>query len=110
MSGRKIINGLTEALAHARGETPDARERRIKVEDSVNVRDVRRKLSLTQQEFAFQFGFSLAAVRHWEQGSRVPEMSARVLLTLIDRDPDFVRRTLGMGEEPLTRPRQAACG
>jgi putative transcriptional regulator len=98
MSGRKIIRGLKQALAHARGEATHARERTIHIDDNVNVRNIRKKLALTQQEFALQFGFSLAAVRHWEQGSRMPEMSARVLLTLIDRDPDYVRRALGMRE------------
>jgi putative transcriptional regulator len=113
MSGRKILKGLTQALAHAHGDAANVRERHIKVEDSVNVRDVRKKLSLTQQEFALQFGFSLAAVRHWEQGSRLPEMSARLLLTLIDHDPDYVRRALGMTKEANTaasRPKRAACG
>ena len=38
----------------------------------------------------------MAAVRHWEKGSRVPETSARLLLTLIDRDPDYVLTTLGL--------------
>lgn len=105
MSGRKIIKGLEQAVAHARGETK-VRERTIHIEDSVDVRNIRKKLSLTQQEFSLQFGFSLAAVRHWEQGSRVPEMSARVLLTLIDKDPDYVRRALGMKEDE----QRVACG
>ena len=99
MSGRKIIRGLEQALAHAKGEAANVRERAVRIEDSVDVRSIRRKLLLTQQEFALQFGFSLAAVRHWEQGSRIPEMSARVLLTLIDKDPDYVRRALGIIEE-----------
>ena len=111
MSGRKIITGLTQALAHAQGEATNTRERRIKVEDSVNVREIRKKLSLTKHEFALQFGFSVAAVRHWEQGSRVPEMSARVLLTLIDRDPSYVRRALGMDENlPQPAEKKCACG
>jgi putative transcriptional regulator len=94
MSGRKIIAGLEEALAHARGDATRARERTVCVPDNVDVRAIRRKLSLTQQEFALQFGFSLAAVRHWEQGNRSPEATARVLLTLIDRDPEYVLNTL----------------
>ncbi|WP_425907171.1 helix-turn-helix domain-containing protein [Nitrobacter sp. TKz-YC02] len=107
MSGRKILKGLTEAVAHARGEATNVRERSIHIEDSVDVRNIRKKLSLTQQEFSLQFGFSLAAVRHWEQGSRIPEMSARVLLTLIDKDPDYVRRALGMTDE---EERAVVCG
>jgi putative transcriptional regulator len=103
MSGRKIIKGLKQALAHARGEATNIRERTIHVDDNVNVRAIRKKLALTQHEFALQFGFSLAAVRHWEQGSRLPEMSARVLLTLIDRDPDYVRQALGINEQHSSR-------
>ena len=101
MSGRKIIQGLEQALDHAKGGAANVRERTIRVEDSVDVRGIRRKLLLTQEEFALQFGFSVAAVRHWEQGLRIPEMSARVLLTLIDKDPDYVRRALGIPEESI---------
>jgi putative transcriptional regulator len=108
MSGRKIIQGLEQALAHAKGEAANVRERTVRVEDSVDVRSIRRKLLLTQQEFALQFGFSVAAVRHWEQGSRIPEMSARVLLTLIDKDPDYVRRALGIADDsPASEPKVA---
>lgn len=96
MSGRKILAGLEEALEHASGVQTSAKERRIQVQPSVDVRNIRRRLALTQQAFAAQFGFSVAAVRHWEQGSRVPETSARLLLTLIDRDPDYVLATLGL--------------
>ena len=95
MSGRKILAGLEQALEHASGGRA-AKERRIHVEPSVDVRNIRRRLALTQQAFAAQFGFSVAAVRHWEQGSRVPETSARILLTLIDRDPDYVLAALGL--------------
>lgn len=108
MSGRKIIAGLTEALAHARGEATNTRERSVCVPDSVDVRAIRKKLDLTQREFAVRFGFSLAAVRHWEQGDRRPEGPARVLLSIIDKEPDVVRRTLGIGDE--TDERIAAVG
>lgn len=35
------------------------------------------------------------AVRNWEQGRRTPEESARVLLKVIDREPEAVLRALG---------------
>ena len=34
------------------------------------------------------------AVQEWEQGRRVPDRAARVLLTVIDRDPEAVVRAL----------------
>ena len=60
----------------------------------VDVRDVRQRLNMTQKEFAQFFGFSVYSIRNWEQGKRQPEGPARVLLTVIDREPEAVRRAL----------------
>jgi putative transcriptional regulator len=60
----------------------------------VDVRAVREKLRLSQSEFAARFGFTASAVRQWEQGRRHPHGPARVLLTIIDREPRAVRRAL----------------
>lgn len=45
---------------------------------------------ISQAAFARRYGFSLAAVRDWEQGRRRPSVSARVLLLAIDRDPHLI--------------------
>jgi putative transcriptional regulator len=60
----------------------------------VDVQSIRKKLQLSQAEFAARFGFTAAAVRQWEQGRRQPHGPARVLLTIIDREPNAVRRAL----------------
>jgi putative transcriptional regulator len=91
MSGSKIIRGLEEALAYTKGELEGARIYKIAIE-RVDVRALRHHLGLTQAEFASDFGFSISAVRHWEQGKRHPERSAEVLLRLIAANPDFVRQ------------------
>lgn len=65
----------------------------------VNVRAIREKLHLSQPEFAARFGFTAAAVRQWEQGRRQPHGPARVLLTIIDREPSAVRRALETAAE-----------
>jgi putative transcriptional regulator len=63
---------------------------------ATDVRRVREKLKLSQQEFATKFGFSPACVRNWEQGRNRPAGAARILLAVIDRHPgavaDAVRR------------------
>lgn len=41
---------------------------------------------LSQQAFAVRFGFSVAAVRDWEQGRRRPNLPTRVLLLTIASD------------------------
>ncbi|HEX5280220.1 MAG TPA: type II toxin-antitoxin system MqsA family antitoxin [Micropepsaceae bacterium] len=62
--------------------------------ERVDVRAIRTKLRLSQAEFAARFGFTAAAVRQWEQGRRYPHGPARILLTIIDREPNAVRRAL----------------
>jgi putative transcriptional regulator len=94
MSGHKIITGLGEAVQFARGHATGAVVREVKVPESIDVQAVRRKLGLSQREFALRFGFSLATIRNWEQGHRAPEGPARALLTIIDKEPDAVVRAL----------------
>jgi len=94
MSGRKILQGLSEAREFARGRPNGAAVREIKVPESIDVQAVRRKLGLSQREFALRFGFSLATIQNWEQGHRAPEGSARALLTIIDKEPEVVLRAL----------------
>lgn len=93
-NGKRIIDGLEDAVAHARGGIVGVRERRVHVPDNIDVQSIRQKLGLTQQQFALQFGFSLGTVRNWEQGTRVPPGPARVLLTVIDKESDAVKRAL----------------
>lgn len=60
----------------------------------VQVRDLRRRLRMTQEQFARAFGFSLGAVRDWEQMRSRPDAGTRALLQVIDFDPETVRRAL----------------
>jgi putative transcriptional regulator len=54
------------------------------------VRRVRRRAGLSQAEFARRIDVSVATVRGWEKGSRVPQGTARALLRVIDRVPEAV--------------------
>ena len=89
-----IVTGLKNAIAYAKGEVVKVRVHRVPVADTMDVKRVREKAGLSQQDFAAQFGISCATLRNWEQGRRRPEGPARVLLTLIDRQPDVVQRVL----------------
>jgi putative transcriptional regulator len=89
----KIKAGLQDAIAIARGEA-DPSTYRVHVPADVDVKAIRRKLGMTQAEFARSFGFGLDAVQNWEQGRRRPEGAARAFLKVIDREPDTVRRAL----------------
>ena len=69
------------------------------VPNSVNVLAIRQAqksghFHLSQEAFAKRFGFTVAAVQEWEQGRRKPSRSARLLLAMIEREPDAVGRVL----------------
>ena len=90
----KIAEGLREAISYANGDKSRGEVHRFKVPENVDVRAIRETLGLSQPEFALRFGFSLGTLRHWEQGRRRPEGSARVLLTVIARNPSLVVEAL----------------
>ncbi|HEB79158.1 MAG TPA: helix-turn-helix domain-containing protein [Rhodospirillales bacterium] len=72
-----------------------ARARRVIPGDlSGDVAALRRRLGLTQREFAARYGFSIDTVANWEQRHREPRGSARVLLKVIANEPDAVTRAL----------------
>ncbi|MGC2780819.1 MAG: helix-turn-helix domain-containing protein [Bradyrhizobium sp.] len=58
--------------------------------DRLEVRDLRRRAHLTQQEFAAKLGVPVETIRNWEQGKRMPRGPARALLTVIAHAPDTV--------------------
>jgi putative transcriptional regulator len=92
-AGTRILQGAREALAYARGEA-DAGTYRVHVPANVNVRKIRRKLDLSQAEFAARFGIKPGTLRDWEQKRKTPEGPARVLLMVIDKEPEAVQRAL----------------
>ena len=91
--GKRLVKAAEEALAIARGEA-DPATYRVHVPADVDVRKIRKELKLSQAEFAAKFGLSAATVRDWEQNRRKPEGAARVLLHVIKKEPDAVRRAL----------------
>jgi putative transcriptional regulator len=90
-SGASILRGAQQALAYAKG----AREGfAAHVPEEVDVASIRKRLGLSQTDFASRFGFKLDAVQNWEQGRRRPEGVARAFLRVIEREPAAVQRAL----------------
>ena len=87
-----LMASLAEARAYARGEAvPGLRVHHI---PAIDIAAIRKKTGATQDIFARQIGVSIATLRNWEQGRRQPEGPARVLLSMLARDPGIVARTL----------------
>lgn len=92
--GDEIIEGLTNAVAFARGEAVATNVTVIEVPVEVDVKAIRQARGLTQEQFASRYGFALTALQEWEKRRRRPDRSARVLLRVIEREPDAVERAL----------------
>lgn len=87
-----IRQGLQEAIGFAEGDT---RHTRVFDATSIDVKHIRTKVGMTQEEFAAAFRISLGTLRHWERGDRTPRGPALVLLNLIQKDPAAILRVLG---------------
>jgi len=91
--GKRIIEGLEQAVAWTRGENDQVRVTMVHVPD-VDVRLVRRRMGLSQMQFATKFGLPPATLRNWEQGRARPDAPTRVLLAVIAKHPETVEDVL----------------
>src|ERR1700730_3755343 len=89
---RRLIAGLEDALAHARGELA-LPSYTVTVPEHVDVASLRHRLGLSQAAFARTFGLAVTALDGWEHGRR-PARAARVLLAVIAKEPQAVLRAL----------------
>jgi putative transcriptional regulator len=81
---RRKLDATTEAELAVQQAQDDAEA----MQDAARfVRRVRRRLGLTQQEFARRIDVPLDTIRNWEQGKRYPTGAARALLKVLDRVP-----------------------
>jgi len=90
----ELIASMEEAVGIVTGEIAPARVHHPATVPDVDVRAARQRLGMTQPAFAAQFGVALPTLRKWEQGKRRPEGPARVLLRVIEREPEAVQRAL----------------
>lgn len=88
-----IMDGLDQAVTFAEGKArPDSYL--LHLPEQVDVKAIRRRYRMTQEQFARKFGFSKGRIRDWEQGRTSIDAPSRVLLTIIDKEPEAVERAL----------------
>ena len=88
--GEDLIEGMKLVLAHQRGK--------VELEQvwpkPIDVKAIRKRVKMSQAEFARAYGISKRALQEWEQGGRQPDSAARAYLTVIAKEPAVVRRAL----------------
>ena len=83
-----IMNGLSESLEYAKGQSNKARKISVTVADLPSyrckeIKQIRETLNLTQKNFAFVLGVSPKTVEAWEAGRNVPQGMAQRFLQML---------------------------
>lgn len=86
-----IKQGLDEALEFSKGKKSKAIVHEF---SPVDVKNIRAKIGMSQNEFASAFGISVSTLRHWERGDRTPHGPALVLLNVVSKEPNAVLKAL----------------
>lgn len=58
------------------------------------IKDIRKRLNLSQSDFALMIGVSLSTLQNWEQGRREPDGPAKALLKVASKNPKAVMDAL----------------
>jgi putative transcriptional regulator len=100
----EMLSGFADAKKHRSGRKTKLRVSHLAFPPAemkpAQIRRVRRRLRLSQPEFAEFLCTSIGTVRSWEQGSRSPHSSALRLLAIAKEKPALLLR---MAERPRQR-------
>lgn len=103
---KRLLRSMRQAVAIAQGKkgpartyalpltAKDATAARVPQYSREDIRSIREGLNLSQQVFADALNVSVATVRSWEQGARVPEGPSVRLLELVHKHPAAVLATI----------------
>ena len=86
-----IKQGFDEAVEFSKGKKGKAIVHKF---TPVDVKNIRAKVGMSQNEFASAFGISVSTLRHWERGDRIPQGPALVLLNIVAKEPKAVLKAL----------------
>ena len=67
---------------------------KIKIPYEIDTKRIRKKLGMSQKQFADHYQFNFRTLQEWEQGRKVPLPSQQVLLRIIDQEYETVERVL----------------
>jgi putative transcriptional regulator len=83
----KLVTSIKEAGEIKAGSRKPIRMYEIKAPE---IRSVREKLNVSQNEFALLIGVSVRTLQNWEQGRRKPEGPAKALLRIASKNPGAI--------------------
>ncbi len=90
--GLDLEASLKEAIAHSKGEI-DLPTRTIEPMSATRVKAIRKLVAKSPREFEITFGIPARKLEGWEQGRKL-DVSSRILLQVIEKDPEAVKKAL----------------
>jgi putative transcriptional regulator len=91
----ELIASVKEAGKIMRGEAKPSRKYEIPEPD---VKAIREGIGFSQSKFASLIGVNIRTLQNWEQGHRRPTGPAKVLLKLVQADPNSVVKSLHVNQ------------
>ncbi len=82
-----LTTSLTQALAIAKGDAEPSRKFSY---DMPDIKAIRAKTGLSQQQFANKLNISSRTLQNWEQGTRNPTGATVTLMRILDKQPDVI--------------------
>lgn len=86
----KMMAGMDDAIAYANGDM--SRGKVAAPSKGLDVASIRKRTGKTQDQFARAFRLPIGTVRDWEQRRSQPDAPARVLLSLIQAEPEVIEQ------------------
>lgn len=90
--GRDLIASVREAVAHKSGKLALS-SRVIEEMPASRVKEIRKKVAKSPKEFERRFGVPARTLEGWEQKKKIG-VAERILLRVIEKDPEAVERAL----------------
>ncbi|HNR46899.1 MAG TPA: helix-turn-helix domain-containing protein [Anaerolineaceae bacterium] len=81
----ELVASVKEGGAILKGEKAASRSFHL---GAVDIKRIREGYNLTQEQFAAMLGISVRTLHNWEQGRRIPEGPAMVLLRIAEKHPE----------------------
>lgn len=92
--GLEIEAALKEAVDWRKGDI-DIENWEVPILTPERVKTIRKSVAKSLPEFERRFRIPARTVEGWEQGRRKPDVSASILLRVIELEPDVVEDALG---------------
>jgi putative transcriptional regulator len=89
------IDGVSDSeIEHQIADDPDLAPATEALPELLRVRDVRRKLGLSQRKFSEKLSIPISTVQDWERGQSPTDPAIQTLLRILDRIPEPAMRAL----------------